>query len=71
MTAVDKMLCGCRAPGVDFIHHKFLKFLDNAGLSWLTCFCNSTWTLRAASLDWHTGVVVPLLKKGCVLNTKG
>ncbi|TWW80933.1 hypothetical protein D4764_01G0007480 [Takifugu flavidus] len=38
--------------------------LDVVGLSWLTRLCNIAWTSRAVPLDWQTGVVVPLFKKG-------
>ncbi|TWW69196.1 hypothetical protein D4764_18G0000020 [Takifugu flavidus] len=34
------------------------------GLSWLTRLCNIAWTSGAVPLDWQTGVVVPLFKKG-------
>ncbi|TWW73592.1 R2DM Retrovirus-related Pol polyprotein from type II retrotransposable element [Takifugu flavidus] len=33
-------------------------------LSWLTRLCNIAWTSGAVPLDWQTGVVVPLFKKG-------
>ncbi|TWW77340.1 hypothetical protein D4764_12G0007300 [Takifugu flavidus] len=35
-----------------------------SGLSWLTRLCNIAWTSGAVPLDWQTGVVVPLFKKG-------
>ncbi|TWW81825.1 hypothetical protein D4764_01G0016400 [Takifugu flavidus] len=38
--------------------------LDVVGLSWLTRLCNIAWTSGAVPLDWRTGVVVPLFKKG-------
>ncbi|TWW81841.1 R2 Retrovirus-related Pol polyprotein from type I retrotransposable element [Takifugu flavidus] len=60
---VKKLLVG-KAPGVDEIRPEFLKALDVVGLSWLTRFCNIAWTLGAVPLDWQTGVVVPLFKKG-------
>ncbi|TWW64974.1 hypothetical protein D4764_22G0006210 [Takifugu flavidus] len=52
------------APGVDEIRPEFLKALDVVGLSWLTRLCNIAWTSGAVPLDWQTGVVVPLFKKG-------
>uniref|UniRef100_A0A3P9PV83 Reverse transcriptase domain-containing protein n=1 Tax=Poecilia reticulata TaxID=8081 RepID=A0A3P9PV83_POERE len=61
---VVKKLLGGRAPGVDEIRPEFLKALDVAGLCWLTRLCNITWTSGAVPLDWQTGVVVPLFKKG-------
>ncbi|TWW62709.1 hypothetical protein D4764_04G0013560 [Takifugu flavidus] len=60
---VKKLLSG-KAPGVDEIHPEFLKALDNVGLSWLTRLCNIAWTSGAVPLDWQTGVVVLLFKKG-------
>ena len=61
---VVKKLLGGRAPGVDEIRPEFLKALDVVGLSWLTRLCNIAWTSGAVPLDWQTGVVVPLFKKG-------
>ncbi|TWW59217.1 General transcription factor II-I repeat domain-containing protein 2 [Takifugu flavidus] len=52
------------SPGVDEIRPEFLKALDVVGLSWLTRLCNIAWTSGAVPLDWQTGVVVPLFKKG-------
>ncbi|TWW76609.1 hypothetical protein D4764_13G0012710 [Takifugu flavidus] len=52
------------APEVDEIRPEFLKALDVVGLSWLTRLCNIAWTSGAVPLDWQTGVVVPLFKKG-------
>ena len=60
---VEKLRSG-RAPGVDEVHPKFLKALDVVGLSWLTQLCNIAWTSGTVPLDWQTGVVVPLFKKG-------
>ncbi|TWW64209.1 hypothetical protein D4764_03G0012170 [Takifugu flavidus] len=61
---VVKKLLGGRALGMDQIRPEFLKALDVVGLSWLTRLCNIAWTLGAVPLDWQTGVVVPLFKKG-------
>ncbi|TWW67426.1 HEAT repeat-containing protein 3 [Takifugu flavidus] len=61
---VVKKLLGGKAPGVDEIRLEFLKALDVVGLSWLTRLCNIAWTSGAVPLDWQTGVVVPLFKKG-------
>ena len=54
------------APGVDEIHPKLLKALDVVGLSWLTCLCNIAEVPASGTvpLQWHTGVAVPLFKKG-------
>ncbi|TWW57341.1 hypothetical protein D4764_07G0000600 [Takifugu flavidus] len=51
-------------PGVDEIRPEFLKALDVVGLSWLTRLCSIAWTSGAVPLDWQTGVVVPLFKRG-------
>ncbi|TWW73387.1 hypothetical protein D4764_15G0007810 [Takifugu flavidus] len=61
---VVKKLLGGKAPRGDEIRPEFLKALDVVGLSWLTQLCNITWTSGAVPLDWQTGVVVPLFKKG-------
>ncbi|TWW66954.1 hypothetical protein D4764_20G0009860 [Takifugu flavidus] len=61
---IVKKLLGGKAPGVDEICLEFLKALDVVGLSWLTRLCNIVWTSGAVLLDWQTGVVVPLFKKG-------
>uniref|UniRef100_A0A8C6PMX5 Reverse transcriptase domain-containing protein n=1 Tax=Nothobranchius furzeri TaxID=105023 RepID=A0A8C6PMX5_NOTFU len=60
---VKKLLCG-KAPGMDETRLEFLKALDVVGLCWLTRLCNIAWTSVAVPLDWQTGVVVPLFKKG-------
>ena len=61
---VVKKLLGGMAPGVDEIRPEFLKALDAVGLSWVTRLCSNAWTLGPVPLDWQTGVVVPLFKKG-------
>ncbi|KAL7866069.1 hypothetical protein SRHO_G00113160 [Serrasalmus rhombeus] len=61
---VVKKLLGGKAPGVDEIRPESLKALDVVGLSWLTRLFNIAWTSGAVPLDWQTGVVVPLFKKG-------
>ncbi|KAI3376413.1 hypothetical protein L3Q82_016428 [Scortum barcoo] len=50
------------------------KSLDVVGLSWLTRLCNIAWRLGTVPLEWQTGVVVPLLKRGtgeCVPTYRG
>ncbi|KAK3568863.1 hypothetical protein QTP86_018965 [Hemibagrus guttatus] len=61
---VVQQLLGGKAPGVDEIHPEYLKSLDVVGLSWLTHLCNIAWRSETVPLDWATGVVVPLFKKG-------
>ncbi|KAK3558031.1 hypothetical protein QTP86_006407 [Hemibagrus guttatus] len=64
VTEVVQQLLGGKAPGVDEIHPEYLKSLDVVGLSWLTHLCNIVWRSGTVPLDWTTGVVVPLFKKG-------
>ncbi|KAL0200215.1 hypothetical protein M9458_003402, partial [Cirrhinus mrigala] len=64
VTEVVEKLPGGKAPGVDDIRPEYLKSLDVVGLSWLTRLCNIAWWLGTVPLDWLTGVVVPLFKKG-------
>uniref|UniRef100_A0A3Q3JAD5 Reverse transcriptase domain-containing protein n=1 Tax=Monopterus albus TaxID=43700 RepID=A0A3Q3JAD5_MONAL len=64
VTEVVKKLLGGKAPGVDEIRPEYLKSLDVVGLSWLTHLCNVAWQSGTVPLDWQTGVVVPLFKKG-------
>ncbi|TWW57277.1 hypothetical protein D4764_08G0012640 [Takifugu flavidus] len=42
----------------------YLKALDVVGLSWLTRLCNIAWKSGTVPLDWQTGVVAPIFKKG-------
>ncbi|KAK3517712.1 hypothetical protein QTP70_016085 [Hemibagrus guttatus] len=64
VTEIVQQLLGGKAPGVDEIHPEYLKSLDVVGLSWLTRLCNIAWWSGTVPLDWATGVVVPLFKKG-------
>ncbi|KAI3377927.1 hypothetical protein L3Q82_009055 [Scortum barcoo] len=64
VTEVVRKLLGGKAPGVDEIRPEYLKSLDVVGLSWLTRLCNIAWRLGTVPLEWQTGVVVPLLKRG-------
>ncbi|KAK3556526.1 hypothetical protein QTP70_009073 [Hemibagrus guttatus] len=64
VTEVVQQLLGGKAPGVDEIRLDYLKSLDVVGLSWLTRLCNIAWWSGTVPLDWATGVVVPLFKKG-------
>ncbi|KAK3550852.1 hypothetical protein QTP70_006160 [Hemibagrus guttatus] len=61
---VVQQLLGGKASGVDEIRPEYLKSLDVVGLSWLTRLCNIAWRSGTVPLDWATGVVVPLFKKG-------
>ncbi|KAK3516473.1 hypothetical protein QTP70_016707, partial [Hemibagrus guttatus] len=64
VTEVVQQLLGGKAPGLDEIRPEYLKSLDVVGLSWLTRLCNIVWRSGTVPLDWATGVVVPLFKKG-------
>ncbi|KAK3526422.1 hypothetical protein QTP70_025454, partial [Hemibagrus guttatus] len=64
VTEVVQQLLGGKAPGVDEIRPEHLKSLDVVGLSWLTHLCNIAWRSGTVPLDWATGVVIPLFKKG-------
>ncbi|KAK3547561.1 hypothetical protein QTP86_024709 [Hemibagrus guttatus] len=64
VTEVVQQLLGGKAPGVDEIRPEYLKSLDVMGLSWLTRLCNIAWRSGTVPLDWVTGVVIPLFKKG-------
>ncbi|KAI3364291.1 hypothetical protein L3Q82_011098, partial [Scortum barcoo] len=64
VTEVVRKLLGGKAPGVDEIRPEYLKSLDVVGLSWLTRLCNIAWRLGTVPLEWQTGVVVPLFKRG-------
>uniref|UniRef100_A0A671XNI3 Endonuclease/exonuclease/phosphatase domain-containing protein n=1 Tax=Sparus aurata TaxID=8175 RepID=A0A671XNI3_SPAAU len=56
VTEVVRKLLSGKAP--------YLKSLDVVGLSWLTRLCSIAWQSGTVPLDWQTGVVVPLFKKG-------
>ncbi|KAK3543034.1 hypothetical protein QTP70_008748 [Hemibagrus guttatus] len=64
VTEVVQQLLAGKAPGVDEIRPEYLKSLDVVGLSWLTHLCNIAWRSGTVPLDWATGVVIPLFKKG-------
>ncbi len=60
---VKKLLSG-KAPGVDEICLEMLKALDIVGLSCLTSLFNVRWSSGTVPVEWHTGVVVHIFKKG-------
>ena len=59
-----KQLHSSNALRVDVIHPELLGALDVVGLSWFTCLFNIVWTSGTVPLEWQTGVVFPLFKKG-------
>ncbi|XP_054862758.1 golgi transport 1Ba isoform X1 [Amphiprion ocellaris] len=61
---VVKKLLGGKVPGVDEIRPEMLKALDIVGLSWLTCLYRVAWASGTVPVEWQTGVVVPIFKKG-------
>lgn len=60
---VKKLLSG-KSPGVDEIRPEMLKALDIVGLSWLTRLFSVAWRSGTVPVEWQTGVVVPIFKKG-------
>uniref|UniRef100_A0A8C8DQS5 Reverse transcriptase domain-containing protein n=1 Tax=Oryzias sinensis TaxID=183150 RepID=A0A8C8DQS5_9TELE len=64
VTEVVNELLGGKAPGVDEVRPEHLKSLDAVGVSWLTRLCSIAWQSGTVPLDWQTGVVVPLFRKG-------
>ncbi|XP_070399597.1 uncharacterized protein [Nothobranchius furzeri] len=59
-----KQLHSGGAPGVDEVRPGYLKAMDVVGLSWLTRLRNIAWSSGAVPVEWQTGVVVPIFKKG-------
>uniref|UniRef100_A0A671VTV6 Reverse transcriptase domain-containing protein n=1 Tax=Sparus aurata TaxID=8175 RepID=A0A671VTV6_SPAAU len=64
VTEVVRKLLSGKAPRVDEIRPEYLKSLDVVGLSWLTRLYSIAWQSGTVPLDWQTGVVVPIFKKG-------
>jgi len=58
---VVKKLFSGKAPGVDEIVPEMLKALDIVGLTRLV---NVMWRLGTVPVEWQTGVVGPIFKKG-------
>ncbi len=61
---VVKKIHSGKAAGVDRIYLEMLKVLDIVGLSWQTCLFSVAWRLGTVPLEWQTGVVAPIFKKG-------
>ena len=53
-----------KAAGIDEIRPEMLKSLSYHGIHWLTRVCRIAWMERRAPVDWQTGIVVPIFKKG-------
>lgn len=61
--AVRRLKSG-KAAGVDEIRPELLKSLDGSGIEWLARVFQAAWDSGEVPLDWRTGVVVPVYKKG-------
>ena len=53
-----------KAAGIDETRPELLKFLSRHGILWLTRVCRVAWREGRASVDWQTGIIVPVFKKG-------
>ena len=53
-----------KAAGIDEIRPEMLKSLSRHGMIWLTRVCRVAWREGRAPVDWQTGIVVPIFKKG-------
>ena len=62
--AVKQLYISSSALGICKICPKLFNALDVIRLSWLARLCHILWTLETVLLELHTGVVVPLFKKG-------
>ena len=49
---------------MDKIRSKMLKALNKLQLSWLIRLFNVAWRSGSTPMEWQTGVVVPIFKKG-------
>jgi exonuclease III len=62
--AAIKSLKPGKAAGVDEIRPEMLKTLAKEGSRWLTRVFEVAWKSGRVPMDWQTGVVVPIFKKG-------
>ena len=53
-----------KAAGIDEIRSELLKSLSRHGILWFTRVCRVAWREGRAPVDWQTGTVVPIFKKG-------
>jgi len=49
---------------VDEIRPEMLKCFGSGGIHWLTRICGVVWKTGRAPVDWQTGIVIPIFKKG-------
>ena len=71
--AIHRLKSG-KAAGVDEIRPEMLKALGGEGFAWITRVFQVAWDSGEAPMDWQTGVVIPLFKKGdktCCDNYRG
>jgi len=61
--AVKSLKAG-KAAGIDELRPEMLKALGMAGIEWMTRLFNVAGREGRVPLDWQTGVVIPLFKKG-------
>jgi hypothetical protein len=64
VTAAIKSLKNGKAAGLDEIRPEMLKALGSSGTIWLTRVIRVAWDSGKTPLDWQTGVVIPIFKKG-------
>ena len=62
--AVIRTLKSGKAAGIDEIRPELLKSLSRHGILWLTRVCRVAWRKGRVPVDWQTGIVVPVFKKG-------
>ena len=63
MQAVKHIKSG-KAAGVDEIRPELPKVLVGEGIDWLTRVFQVAWDSGEVPVDWQTGVIVPIFKKG-------
>ena len=61
--AIERIKSG-KAAGEDEIRPEMLNALGGAGIDWLTRVFQVVWDSGEAPMDWQTGVIVPVFKKG-------
>ena len=62
-TAIRALKPG-KAADIDEIRPELLKSFSRHCILWLTRVCRVAWREGRAPLDWQTGIVVPIFKKG-------
>ena len=62
-TAIKQLKSG-KSAGGDEIRPEMLKALAWEGILWLTRVCQLAFKLGKTLMDWQTGVIIPIHKKG-------